>query len=127
MSKRERRDTFMDVYVTDKQYWIELDSSNGIFYIPDMRLPTRHDVKDCQYGKFKSEHILWYLKDCYHDLYEHASELYGAREVRGYGVRLSAAGYMDCTEWEVYTNKREAMRRARELDQENQEANNPDF
>ena len=37
---------------------------------------------------------------------------------KGYGVRLSARGYMDSTDWEVYGSKAEALKRARELARE---------
>ncbi len=33
----------------------------------------------------------------------------------GYGVRASAPGYTDCTDWDVYTNKREAIKAYNEL------------
>jgi hypothetical protein len=34
---------------------------------------------------------------------------------QGYGVRLSASGYLDATEWEVYPSKQRALERALEL------------
>jgi hypothetical protein len=33
----------------------------------------------------------------------------------GYGVRLSAPGYLDCTEWEVFETEAEAEERGKEL------------
>jgi len=36
----------------------------------------------------------------------------------GYGVRLSAPGYLDCTDWEVFENEPEADTRAEELEEE---------
>lgn len=39
----------------------------------------------------------------------------------GYGVRESAAGYLDCTEWEVFDTLKEAEARADEIDIEYQE------
>jgi hypothetical protein len=35
--------------------------------------------------------------------------------VYGYGVRLSAPGYLDCTDWSFCRTKREALKEAREL------------
>jgi hypothetical protein len=37
---------------------------------------------------------------------------------RGYGVRESAPGYLDCTEWEVFDTLAEAEARAAEIDAE---------
>ena len=39
----------------------------------------------------------------------------------GYGVRLSAPGYLDCTEWEVFPTAEEADARADELQDESDE------
>ena len=39
-------------------------------------------------------------------------------EVWGYGVRAVAPGYLDCTEWVVYTRQREALKAYRALDHE---------
>lgn len=36
----------------------------------------------------------------------------------GYGVRLSAPGYLDCTEWEVFDTEAEADAMAKELESE---------
>ncbi len=38
--------------------------------------------------------------------------------VRGYGVRESAPGYLDCTEWETFATLKEAEERAAEIDAE---------
>lgn len=40
------------------------------------------------------------------------------RTVFGYGVRLSAPGYLDCTEWEVFETETAADERAQELEDE---------
>jgi uncharacterized protein (UPF0297 family) len=124
MSKRTRRETFMDVQITDKQYWLELDSSNGTWFTDDTtHVPTKQDVRNSWDDKqYTDERFKEYITEEYKQYCENANEVYSVRKIKGYGVRLSAAGYMDCTDWEVYTNKREAMRRARELDRENQDA-----
>ena len=41
--------------------------------------------------------------------------------IKGYGVRESAPGYLDCTEWEVYATLAEAEARADEIDAEYQD------
>jgi len=37
--------------------------------------------------------------------------------VIGYGVRESAPGYLDCTDWEVFTTIEQAEARAAEIDE----------
>lgn len=117
-----RRDTFMDVQITDKHDWLEIDSSNGTFYTDDTtHIPSKRDVMDAyDDGQHSDDRYQEYLTKEYREYCELAREIYSVKRLKGYGVRLSAPGYLDCTEWEVYTNKREAMRRARELDRENQ-------
>ena len=36
-------------------------------------------------------------------------------EINGYGARLSAPGYLDCTEWIVFDTKKEAREYLREM------------
>jgi hypothetical protein len=40
---------------------------------------------------------------------------------KGFGVRESAPGYLDCTEWEVFDTLKEAKARMAELDAEYEE------
>lgn len=45
-------------------------------------------------------------------------EIWEIERVRGYGVRASAPGYMDRTDWEVFQDRGEAEARFREVDSE---------
>jgi hypothetical protein len=41
--------------------------------------------------------------------------------VTGFGVRLSAPGYLDCTDWEVYEDEDAADNRVLDLEEEEEE------
>ena len=87
-----RRNPFMEAEVTDKQRWLEVDGPRGIEFFPLNYISRAEALK--AYG----------------------SNRWTARTIMGYGVRMQAPGYLDATEWEVYTNQREALRRAREME-----------
>jgi hypothetical protein len=99
--------SFMEAQITDKSWWIEVDGNAGIEWIPrefvtasrPNGIPTFEECAD----------------------YLESSRGYSEPQViRGYGVRLSAPGYMDCTPWTVYRNKRDAWQAYRELERENE-------
>ena len=97
-------DNFMEPEITDKMYWLEVNGSWCNEYIPE-------DIFDCEITQLKE-----YIKNCewekLHDLikdYTENTEIWEAKFICGYGVRSSAPGYMDCTSWTVYTNKKEAL------------------
>lgn len=83
---------FMEPEITEKQYWYQVDGHMGISNYPCDYF-SRNEAKEA-YGKDK----VWNVK-----------------KLKAYGVRLSASGYLDCTEWNIYSNKREATRAAKEL------------
>lgn len=41
--------------------------------------------------------------------------------IRGYGARLSAPGYLDCTEWTVFETEQEALDYLEEMYEEDSE------
>ena len=90
-----RRNPFMEAEVTDKQPWLEIDGHGGTEWAPLLYISRAEAIKG-----YTSIH----------------GKPWTVRTVNGYGVRMQAPGYMDATEWEVYTNQREALRRAREME-----------
>ena len=62
--------------------WYEIDSSEGIIFAS---LDDDHITPDML-----------------------PKEWYGIRVVKGYAARLSAPGYLDCTEWTVFDTEAEA-------------------
>lgn len=96
---------FMEPEVLAKQEWAEIETNNGTSWVP-LDVPSASEVASARRGDF--EPLLKYTE---------GTKVYNdqSRFRKGYGVRLSAPGYMDATEWEVYGSKKEALRRAREL------------
>lgn len=92
---------FMQAQMTDKQTWHEIDGPQGTSFYPG-------DVFS-----------LAQAKDDY-------GTHWAAATVKGYGVRASAPGYMDCTDWEVYDNESDAYDRFCELDAELREESEED-
>ena len=44
--------------------------------------------------------------------YYQDDDMHYIETIFGFGVRLSAPGYLDCTEWEVYSTEEEAIQQA---------------
>jgi hypothetical protein len=102
--------SFMNAEITEKMDWVCVDG-NGMDYFPadliDLdALRAALDADDDYASAFDL------VKD-YTETHDH-EQILDISIVHGYGVRSSAAGYMDCTSWSVYKNKREAERAARE-------------
>jgi len=116
--------SFMNPEVTNKMEWLAIDG-NGIEYLPEDivdadRIRKLLKIEDAEAKELVMEHIIWPMIKDYVRVHDIAA-IDSVEVITGYGVRLSAPGYLDCTEWEVYASKREALDRARELDEENKE------
>jgi hypothetical protein len=121
--------SFMQAQVTDKQYWIEVEGPQGIEYIPADLVDNPKSVCDAHKSETRQSDppgawvsIEWpdgefpipaTIRD-----YVQQSTYWNIALVHAYGVRLSAPGYLDCTDWEVYSSKREAQQAARALESE---------
>ena len=109
---------FMNPEATSKVEWLMVDG-NGIEYIPEDIVDTARirellKIKDAEVRDLILEHIIWpAIKD--YVTVNNFTEINSIEVITGYGVRLSAPGYLDCTDWEVYGSLREANNRAREL------------
>jgi hypothetical protein len=99
---------FMEPEVLDKQEWVEIETNNGTSWVP-IDVLSASEVQSARRGDY--EPLLKYTE---------GTKVYSdqSRIRKGYGVRLSAPGYMDATEWEIYGSKKEALKRARELAKE---------
>lgn len=82
----------MEIQITKRIRWVTITET----YMPyeSWSIPADHDTATYPEGNVTREY----------------------RE--GYGVRESAPGYLDCTEWEVFDTLAEAERRAREIEEE---------
>lgn len=91
--------SFMQRQVTKQMEWIQLEGSNGMTFIPREDAPTIGlNVGECT---DEDEPV-----SRFEEYYE--GEIYDVSVIVGYGARLSAPGYMDCTEWSVFDTAEEA-------------------
>lgn len=105
---KNRSRTFMEPQVTDERLWAEIETNEGTSIVPADVLSGK-ELAAAKIGDF--DPLLKYTE---------GSRVYSdqSRLVRGYGVQLSAPGYMDATEWEVFPTQAEALQRAIELTRE---------
>lgn len=97
---------FMQYQITDKQDWLRVETTQGTEFVdaPSLSLHVR-----------ASEQVTQPLTDVERETYvkqiwqytEGMPESWGY--ICGYGARLSAPGYLDCTEWAVFDTEREAQ------------------
>ena len=107
--------SFMEKQVTGKQAWIKVETTCGTEFI---------DAVSCGLNLRDSQTETHPLTDKERE--EAISELSDYCEgtvqewetVRGYGARLSAPGYMDCTEWTVFDTPEEAENYLKEMYEE---------
>lgn len=99
---------FMKPEITEKMDWAAVETNNGTWWVP-FDVLSKSEAANVRGGDF--EPLLQYTEGT--RVYNDQSSV-----KKGYGVRLSAPGYMDATDWEVYGNLKEAQRRERELIEE---------
>ena len=99
---------FMQPEVVGKEDWAGVETTGGFWWVPFTVL-TKAEAESARRGDFGPLRKYTEGGDVYNDL---------SSIKTGYGVRLSAPGYLDSSEWEVYGSKKEAIRRARELGRE---------
>jgi hypothetical protein len=80
---------FMSYDITTKQAWWKVEDNGTTFY-------------PCEY--FSKAEVAK-MHDLNLDDEDDAEQI---DQIQGYGARLSAPGYLDCTEWGVYDTKAEA-------------------
>ncbi len=91
--------------------WLEIETSNGTVFLPeDMAPQTAIDFCD-SIGELHEPDELPSTVKC--DLLEwtdcnDANDIESVERITGFGCRLSAPGYMDCTEWSVFKTEKEA-------------------
>ena len=89
----------MQRQITTKKQWIEADTAVGTFNLPvddlgTLGLDKLNEDQDELPESIKTA-LLPYL-ECYKP-----DQIYSAKIITGYGARLSAPGYSDCTDWDV--------------------------
>ncbi len=83
--------------------WIEAETSDGTDFIPADFGPVSLDLNKTYDDDSENwDEICAALRD-----YVRA-DLQEVKLIEGYGARLSAPGYMDCTDWSVFASEKEA-------------------
>lgn len=115
--------SFMKPQMTDLQEWVEVETNEGTFFIPNDEVGLTEDDVAAIMAKYEGPPI----EDSNGDEIPPALRDFvpgrrlmgdGVRLVSGYGVRSSAPGFLDCTDWAVY----ESLEEAEEAYQEEAEA-----
>jgi hypothetical protein len=92
---------FMQKQVTDKEAWLRVETDNGTEFIPGDLLGNIPDMAgDDDSDQF---HTLVNQIQMYTE-----GEPQSWETVQGFGARLSAPGYMDCTDWAVFSTAEKA-------------------
>lgn len=99
--RRMKRNSFMEPDGQGPEDWLIVDTAQGGTVIP-------YDVV----GSMRKSDVLEYTEAF------DVKDIYEVEKQRGYGVRLSAPGYMDCTDWEFFATEAEARARMAELQAE---------
>lgn len=93
--------SFMQHQITGPELWARVETDCGTEFVPldqlGITLPEWEDGPE-------------WLEECANILrdYLEGRRVFNAEEITGYGARLSAPGYLDCTEWAVFDTEEEA-------------------
>lgn len=87
-ARLESIDGFMKPQITVERSWWSVDTRCGIWYV------------DCE--DIADKGFLLDFTECQDDIND-------VERVKGYGARLSASGYLDCTDWTVHNTKHDAI------------------
>jgi hypothetical protein len=91
---------FMQKQVTDRQTWIEIDGTDGITAVPaDIAGDVLVAVKLGNNGRAEELALEFYS----------GSQVFEVTAREGFGARMSAPGFLDCTEWSVFHTEAEAQ------------------
>ena len=104
---------FMQKQVTGLETWVELDGPSGVTALPvDVLTKDEFAIAESVTGDGNAAS---------EDLTAHFGEYYEGSRIdtvsvrQGYGARLSAPGYLDCTEWTVFDTEEEAREYLEEM------------
>lgn len=94
---------FMQRQVTKKIKWVEITGGDGTTFVPAGDVPEIVALLAYHSGDLDD---VKQAASVYYDGRSKGIETVGVSE--GYGARLSAPGFMDCTEWTVFKTEKEA-------------------
>jgi hypothetical protein len=92
--------SFMQKQITDKQRWLQVETTIGTEWLP---VNLVGDLPGSQFLDHEVQDT-----DCA-DIQAYCEGTIESWEnIEGYGARLSAPGYLDCTEWTVFDSVEKA-------------------
>lgn len=104
--------SFMEAQITGLEEWVVVDTSEGVTFVPNDIVGLDEESVASLRDQFDATDL---IPDCVRD-YVGGRRLMEPIELRsGYGVRASAPGYMDCTEWDIFDTEEEAREALEEL------------
>lgn len=92
--------SFMKQEITEYQKFYEIDGDVGVEFVP---FDLVGEVDLDEFDDYSSHPIPKPLSD-----YVETSQASHIEIIEGFGARMSAPGYMDCTEWCVFNSIEEA-------------------
>lgn len=113
----------MQHQITGKQTWLKVETTVGTEFVAASQLglfvrdsdPVTHPLTTDERAKYEGM-IRQYVE----------GTIRSWENVKGHGARLSAPGYLDCTEWDVFDTIEEAQKYLDETypeDEEEEESN----
>jgi len=98
--------SFMQREITGQQEWLEIDGASGVEFTPieyadGAAIQTARDLDNGE--DVDDEDIQDFIGSVYS-----CGKVYSATIRMGFGARLSAPGYLDCTEWGIFDTAAEA-------------------
>lgn len=109
-------DGFMSPEITNRIGWYVIETTNGTSYIPvsdvgvlpGLAKDNDDDVNIVSFPDDATEHDRATIRDMLRD-FVHPDNIQTVERIDGYGARLSASGYMDCTDWIVCDTDHDAI------------------
>jgi hypothetical protein len=98
---------FMQRQITGKCKWLEVETTHGTEIIPQELVA---DVSDCDAENVENMPLWFNTVQQYTE-----GEPKEWKWIEGYGARLSAPGYMDCTDWTVFDSPEQAQAHLEEM------------
>lgn len=101
---------FMEQQITGKQLWFVVDGDMGRDYVDAsiVGYPRMHRLVTDVGITYADSPMVFSLLHSYLKDYTQNTKITEITLVSGYGARLSAPGYMDCTGWVVCDSEEEA-------------------
>jgi len=96
---------FMQKQVTGLQNWLQVETTYGTELVPSGQLGLFVRNSDCPSQPFTADDFAKYEKRI--RPYVEGS-IQSWENIKGYGARLYAPGYLDCTPWSVFDTPEEA-------------------